>query len=209
MRKLLAAAVLVIASVGLAVPAQAIPLLGNLGSTVNGGFVGTPDSADDFATGNVGLNIGSIDLRWNTGNGAIGNRVGIFTAAGGLPSGIQVGTWFTSGLATASNTVINYVGAAALAANTTYWMVVDIIDQSLASYTFNQVVFSDPSTQGATIIGPNPGSAFGNIQAVTWSNDPANLMYQLNSAAVPEPGIVLMFGTGLLAMGFARRKRSS
>lgn len=211
MRRLLAAVIFVVASVGFIVPAQAIPLLSNLGSSVNGTYGGFPDAADDFMTGNVGLNINSIDLRWGNGNGGINNRVGIFTEAGGLPSGTQVGSWFTNGVATANNTVINYSGAASLLANTAYWMVVDTFDGSRASYTFNQVVFSDPATQGATINGPRPGSAYGDIQAVSWTSDPANLMYALNGtpATVAEPGMVVLLGMGLLAMGFSRRKRSS
>lgn len=168
-------AFLLLAAVVVVPSAHAIPLLGNLGNTVNGGFGGNPDSGDEFVTGNVGLNISDIDLRWSVGNGATGNRLGIFTDLAGLPSLTQVGTWFISGLATTSGTTINYLGTATLGANTTYHLVVDILDASRASFTFNGASTADPSTLGAS---NTIGSSFGNIQTGSWTNDPANLMWR-------------------------------
>ncbi len=169
-------------------PAHAAePLLGNLGSTVDGDFGGAPDAADDFVTGNVGLNISSIDVLWQLGNGGL-NRVGIFADLAGVPDTTQIGTWFTSATATTPTTLINYFGSASLAANTVYWLAVDIADDSQPSFTLNQVVFSAPSTFGATI--PGSSGAFGSIQTGSWTNDSSNsnIMYQLNTGtALPEP----------------------
>ena len=87
-------------------------------------------------------------------------------------------------------------------------MVVDILDGSQVGFSNNQTVFSDASTLGATIIGPRPGSAFGDAQLASWTNDQANLLYALSGTAVPLPAAVWLFGSGLLGLaGISRRKK--
>jgi len=198
--------VALILAVALVTPsAQAGLLLGNLANGADGTFTGTPDSGDEFATGNATLSITSIDVLWGFGNGGTSNRVGIYTDVGGLPSGTQVGTWFTSGLATTSNTILNYAGSAFLSANTTYHLVIDILDSSEAAYTFNPAIFADTSTLGASNA---LGSSYGDIQAATWNEDPANLVWQLNGTAgvVPEPATLSLIGLGILNLVSMRRK---
>ena len=196
-----------------AASAQATLLLSSLGSPYDGNFGGNPDSADNFVTGNVGLNISSIDIFWGLGNGGTTNRVGIFTDIGGLvPSTTQVGNWFTNATTITDNTTISYSGNAMLMASTEYWMVVDILDASKVGFTQgnNLVVFSDVTTQGATIIGPGrDGSAFGNIQTGSWDSDPGNLLYALNGgAAVPSPATLALFAIGIAGLGWSRRKKA-
>ena len=90
-----------------------------------------------------------------------------------------------------------YTGSASLAPNTTYWMVVDIGDNSEVAYTFTAAFVASPSTGGAAI--PS-GSAFGNNLTGIWTNDPASLKFSLNGvagastlAAVPTLGEWGMF----------------
>lgn len=193
----------------IALPAHATLLLSNLSSVHDGDFGGSPDSADNFSTGSVGLTITSVDIFWDLGNGGTSNRVGIFADNAGLPGLTQVGSWFTNATAITDNTLINYTGVATLEANTNYWMVVDILDSSQVGFTFNQLVFSDPTTGGASIIGPRPGSAYGNIQTGAWVDDPANLLYALQgdvTGVVAAPGALMLLGLGLPLLGMKRRR---
>jgi hypothetical protein len=184
---------------------MAAVLLSTLG-TVDGGYGGSPDAADEFVTGNVDLSVSSIDLSWVFGLGSTTNRIGIFTDAAGLPSGTQVGTWFTSGVATMDNSLINYVGSATLSANTTYHLVVDIDDFSNPAYNSGGF-FADPSTLGAS---NGPGSSYGEIGGA-WDEDPANLVWALNGtvAVVPEPTSMAIFGLGAVGLAYRARRKTN
>ena len=211
LRSLLAGLMLALAA-GAVGPAHAIVLLSNIGSSVDGNFSAVTDAADNFSTGNVDLTLDSVDIFWAVGAGGTANRVGIFADNAGLPGGTQIGGWFTNGTAITDNTTITYSGSSiALDANTTYWMVVDVLDSSGVGFSFGQTVVSDPSTQGATIIGPNPGAAFGNIDTGLWFADPANLIYALNGEAVtsiPEAGAPAALLLGLAGLWSVRRRRA-
>ena len=64
-------------------------------------------------------------------------------------------------------------------------MVANIFDGSRAAFTFNQVVLSNPITQGATII--KSTATFGNVQTGSWASNPgsSNLIFSLNGTAQP------------------------
>jgi hypothetical protein len=193
----------------LAHPAQAQVLLSNTANPTDGDYGGGPDSSDHITTGNVPLSVSRIDIVWETLGATPGpNRVGIFTEAGGFASTTQVGSWFTNPSATTTG-VMSYVGGAELAANTTYWVVIDINDSSQVAYTRTDTFVSDPSTQGAVIL---DRSAWGNWETATWNGDSANLKFALVGAAraaVPTLGlagtimmitVLLLVGVGILRM---------
>ncbi len=184
---------------------MAAVLLSTLG-TVDSDFGGSPDAADEFATGNINLSVNSIDLSWRFGLGSTTNRIGIFTDAAGLPSSTQVGTWFTSGVATTDDSLINYVGSATLSANTTYHLVVDIDDSSRPAYNFAGF-FADPSTLGAS---NGLGSSYGELGGA-WFEDGANLVWALNGtvAAVPEPTSMAIFGLGAVGLAYRARRKTN
>lgn len=63
-----------------------------------------------------------------------------------------MGAFLTNPNPTVAGTM-SYTGLVVLAPNTTYWMVVDIVDASLVAYTNTNTVTSNPSTGGADIPG--------------------------------------------------------
>jgi hypothetical protein len=139
--------------------------------------------------------------------------VGIYADNAGFPGTTRVGSFFTNASPTTQG-VMTYAGSATLAANTTYWMVVDITDSSEVAYTGDNTFFADPSTGGAVMV---TGSAFGDNVAGTWSSDPANLVYALGDGvgapSVPtlsDWGLLLLVGLiGATALLMQRRSRRS
>ena len=77
-------------------------------------------------------------------------HLAIYEDESGIPSTTQVGTFFTNTNITALGEM-TYQGLALLDENSVYWVVIDINDGAEASYTFNNIVYSDPSTGGANI----------------------------------------------------------
>jgi len=181
---------------------QAQALLSNLANPTDGPYGGGPDSANPFTTGSQPLDITSITVEWAASSGGV-SRVGIYTNNAGVPSTTQVGGFFTNPNPTVVGNMV-YTGSASLAANTTYWMVVDQVDDSEVAYTFTATFVAAPSTGGAVI---PAGSAWGDNVAGTWNDDPASLKFSLNggtgaAAAIPtlnEWGMLILIA--LLAVG--------
>ena len=172
-------AMLLLVAVFSTLPAQATtPLLSNLANSRDGDYGGDPDSANPFTTGSEVMNLATIDVDWYTLGAVPGvNRVAIYTDHGGQPSTTQVGTFFTNPNPTSTG-VMTYTGYATLAPGTTYWMVVDITDDSLVAYNDTTHDFvADAITGGAAI---PAGSAFGNNVSGTWEADSASLLFALN-----------------------------
>ncbi len=152
-------------------------LLSNFDSAIDGDYEGTPDAANPFTTGTSPIEIGSISVNWEVLGGTPGiNTVGIYEDNAGIPGGVLIGTLFTNPNPTEVGQM-RYVGNAVLSANTSYWVVIDINDNSNPSYTFTNTVISDSSTGGATI--PDR-SAFGSIDTGSWDDDPASLLIELD-----------------------------
>jgi hypothetical protein len=171
---------------------QAATLLSNMGIVTEGGYGGSPDSAQHFTTGSQAMNVTSIDLSWQWLEASPGvYRVGIYTDHAGKPSTRLVGSFFTNPNPTSLGTM-TYSGNVILAANTTYWTVVDISDYSEVAYTFDYNFVVDSSTEGAVIL---PRSANGNNVAGTWKSDRANLKFALKGSSVaPTPTPVPIIG---------------
>lgn len=152
-------------------------LLSNFNSTVDGDYSGTPDAANPISTGTSPLVIGSISVNWQLPGPAPGiNAVGIYEDDAGFPSNVLVGSLFTNPNPTEAGKM-RYKGNAELSANTIYWVVIDINDDSEPAYTFTNIVTADISTGGADI--PD-GSAYGDDSIGEWFDDPASLIIELD-----------------------------
>ncbi len=191
--------------------AGAQALISNLGSVTDGDYGGAPDSADQVRTGAVSMNVTAVRVVWaGLGSTPGVNRVGFYTDNGGIPSTTQVGTFFTNPAVTTVGT-ITYTGSATLLPNTTYWMVVDIIDDSEVAYTFTNSVVVDPSTQGATM---PPLSAYGDNVTGSWDGtDTADLKFEVIGTAgltanqsVPVMPVAASALLALLMFGAARSR---
>lgn len=200
--------------------AQSVTLLSSTANTTDGPFGGTPDSADHFTTGSVGLTLTSIGVLWVDAGSAGVNQVGIYTESGGFPSETLVGSFFTNTNPTATG-LMTYTGSATLQANTTYWVVLDITDNADVAFTNDSGFFADPVTQGASIL---DNSAFGDNMGmpIFWISEPQTLQFELtgtadavasgagSSVAVPT---LPFYGLVLTALGLLlivnRRQRAS
>lgn len=54
----------------------------------------------------------------------------------------------------------------------------------------------------------NLNQAFGQTTREDWSNRQFAGYIQINWGAVPEPSIIALFAAGLIAIGFARRRKA-
>lgn len=200
--------------IGLNGSAQAATLLSDIADPSDGRYAGTPDAADHFTTGTEPLTVTSIRILWYSLGTAPGvDQIGIYADAGGFPSDTLVGSFFTNPAPTTIG-FMEYTGNVVLAANTIYWMVVDISDRSEVAFTSSGTFVADPSTGGAQML---DRSAHGNNLTAIWGDDPANLQYEIvGTAGVAAPTSVptlstwslLLLATSLVAFGtvLARRR---
>ncbi len=173
---------------------QATTLLSNMDNVTGGSFGGSPDSANQFATGSREINVTSIDLLWAVlGAYPLVNRVGFFTDNAGRPSTTLVGSFFTNPNPTSLGPM-TYSGSVVLAANTTYWIVVVMSDRgaspseaSRVAYTTDYTYVKDPTTGGAAIL---PYSAYGDYVTGIWiSETGGNLKFALNGIGTTKIGV--------------------
>lgn len=180
--------------------AQSTTFLSNLSNTTDGGYGGTPDSADHIQTGNAQLVIGEIQVLWESVGATPGiNQVLIYEDNGGFPGTTTVGTPFTNASVTTTG-VVSYSGQATLQPNTVYWVVVDITDDSEVAYTFDATFTAAPETDGAVLL---DRSAYGDNQAGSWSDDPANLQFALLGNAGAVVGVPTLTSWGLVILVLA------
>ena len=171
----------------------------NNGSTVKGSGSGgnSITQARPFTVSGSGdFLVTQIDLGVVTQTGAADFTASLWTSASGLP-GTELGSWnlpinvhlgSCCGLATQTG-----ITGVTLTGGTQYFMVVG--PQSLSDNSFNQWQWN---TQGAvaTQLGSLNGGA-------TWINDSVgpNLAFDvLGDSPAPEPGSLLLLGTGLAGM---------
>jgi len=161
----------------LATAAQA-QLIGNLANVNSGSYGGNPDASDNFKTGAVPVTVTSVTVQWNASGGGV-NSVSIYTDAAGFPSGTLVGNFTNPNPTTVGN--MSYTGSAALAANTTYWMVINIGDGSNPEWTNSAAFAASPASAGASM---TFGSAYGDHTVpATWTADVSALKFAVFGAA--------------------------
>jgi hypothetical protein len=78
-----------------------------------------------------------------------------------------------------------------------------------SGYVSNELLSVDSYGLGASLL--DFGQQSGNQTSVSWSNAGVSDFIQINwndVSQVPEPTIILLFGLGLVGIGFARRRQS-
>ena len=183
-----------------------------MANSTDNNFGGTPDVADHFTTGSLPMSITSVDVIWTQLGAPAVNRIGIYTDNAGLPSTTLVGSFFTNPNLTSLG-AMTYKGNVTLAANTTYWVVVDISDNSFFLASTNSTSFvADPSTGGAVIL---PQATYGDNLSGSWNAliNP-KLKFALNATPVSVPtlsqwGVALLIlmiaGFGVMRVRSAKR----
>lgn len=134
-------------------------------------FGGAPDAATRFRTGNRPLTIEAVDIAWGTAGEvpAGNNQVGIFTNdnIANRPTATQIGGWLQASGPTQANTTMSYSGSTiSLSANTEYWVVVRIVDNTKLACTLS-TAFNTPPDAGA----PSMSELLvgGDADAATWA----------------------------------------
>ena len=215
MTRLLFAAV---AALAFAAPAPAAVIIGNLPPTNDGAGTSVASAVSQqkavvFTTGGTGFTVDNVILRLSNYNTVAGDvaQVGFFLDNGsGTNTGAQVGSFLTAP-ASGSNATGDFTflpaGPLTLAANTTYWL---LVDSSPGDFIWRA---SDP---GLTATGPgatfvanrfstNNGASYGPPD--TFFNS-----FQINgtqaAADIPEPTTLAVFGL-LAAGGMAARRRKA
>lgn len=180
--------------------AAAQSLLSNLSGVTDGAYTGAPDAADQVRTGAATLTVSGVRVAWARVGVAPGvNRVAFYEDESGRPGATRIGSFFDNAAPTSVG-VMTYSGAATLAPNKTYWLVLLIADQSELAYTNQSVIIANETTYGATL---PAGSAYGNAASGTWdTSDPADLKFELIGSAnggqpTPVPQLPI-WGSGLL-----------
>ena len=204
-------------TLGLAQPAKAIVILSNLpGTSIGGGtLLGLGLDGLD-RTKAVGLTVGANDLSFTSLTGLFRNpdnasravTGGIFSDVGGNPGAQLVAFNPTSVAAGAVNALetLTAVSAFTLMANTSYWFVLDgpNFGNSLEWDVLSSSVAPTPSAEVSF-----DGYRFSSTGGVSWVGSNYFNGVQIEASRIvdlPEPGILAIFGLGLIGLGVACRR---
>jgi hypothetical protein len=84
-----------------------------------------------------------------------------------------------------------------LSGGTTYWLGLHLV----SDYTFNSIYWSGTFATFGSTFHTSSGGTFDN-----WHEGNFHLAFNLTGTPVPEPSTLLLFGSGLVGLGFVRRK---
>ncbi len=157
---------------------------------------GQPLLAQEFTTGSLGYDLGNVVISAFDAGGGTNAPLGvaIWTGNATQPGSLDATLTGTNPTGTTpADYTFSPTGTVALAANTPYWIV---LNYTGTAGSYGWVYSLDTSSTGPGTMG---GIAFNN-GSWTYSAS-ANFLSQVNSAAVPEPGMyTAIFGAGMLAV---------
>lgn len=178
------------ASVIQANPTDLVPLPWGAQSFVTDGNAYTLDSIEAVLGDRVGDPTAVLELHADNGSSTAPGATLATFSLGGAPISSGAGATMT----------LTPVGATALAASTTYWLVMGVLGDGSFTWEYAEGnVQSGPGGLG--------NYAYSDDQGASWANFGADNPFKIavNVSAVPVPGMALLFGGAVL--GLLKRRR--
>lgn len=198
-----------LACLSLVPTASGVVLVSNLSKTRTAAYGATFEQsvAAGFTTDSTPYELDSATLRIFASLGAVGDvAVSIYSDDGGLPDAV-VPNGLLSGPTQpgAGDITYNSTGTISLAANSTYWLVLSIVNGDE-----NRIVGWDWTSDNSPNSGPGTILSDGALFfGGSWSDSGTEQLFAVSATAVPEPATVAGIGAlGLLGFAAVRQWRA-